>query len=137
MLSKMPTDTPKREPVQVSAEVNSGVAMPWRNNLKVTDRLLACLGERVSGDALWGNLEALLGDTTTKYPVLVYGTTGAGKTRLVLEYLHGHLGMYLSAVEVVGSYAVAAALKAWDECAVQVDAAERGVKVARLLCTPR
>lgn len=67
----------------------------WRSTqqVKVTDRLLANLNQPKSP-----RLERLgkyLEDQTTNNAVIIYGTTGAGKTRLLLEYLSTHWGHYL------------------------------------------
>ena len=61
--------------------------------LTVTDRLL----DNIDVGVTWTELPAYLKEPT-RPPVIVYGTSGAGKTRLMLEYLHGHWGYYLPAV---------------------------------------
>ena len=59
----------------------------------VTDRLLQNIGVRMARRGLGTYMKQ-----SPRLPVVVYGTSGAGKTRLLLEYLHSHWGYYLPAV---------------------------------------
>ena len=64
--------------------------------IHVTDRLLHQLGTGIA-PKLNASFSKRRGN-----PVIVYGTTGAGKTRLMLEHLYTHWGYYLPAARAGG-----------------------------------